>query len=289
MKFLTSPVKWFGLIFFPFIFFASCILEKSSDKKKESLMILAAILLQSKPTTSAFTLPADAANNVVDAPNDNGVDFRDKTKAINGVRGNGCCGGSLDVFSLSPTGSGAHITLEWIGQKVINGSGIDFVVFENPFQYNNNPSSVFMEAIIVEVSIDGINFCGFSPDYNNSPETTYSTDPSKWLRFAGKTPVFYTEETNQLKGADIYDPAKAGGDGFDLSNLLTSASTDTLWAIGCSASLVTSIQNNGFYYVRLTSASDRINPDTSAKFLRDSGASDGPDIDGVFARYRAAR
>ncbi|MCE9500093.1 MAG: LIC_13355 family lipoprotein, partial [Leptospira sp.] len=177
----------------------------------------------------------------------------------------------------------------WTKQRVINGTGIDFVVFENPFQINSNPSTVFMEAIVVEVSIDGTNFCGFAPDYINSSETVYSNDPSKWIRYAGKTPVYYNDDNNQLKGSDIYDPAKSGGDGFDLSNLTTSSTTDTLWGTGCSASLVTNIQNNGFYYIRLSAASDRINPDTSSKFLRDSGAFDGPDIDGVFARYRLAR
>ena len=179
------------------------------------------------------------------------------------------------------------MTLEWAGQKVTNGTGIDFVVFENPFYYGGNSSSVFMEAIIVEVSQDNTNWCGFGPDYTNGDETTYSTDPSTWSNFAGKTPVLYNRDTNALSATDIFDSAQAGGDGYDLANL----SDSNAFGTGCNTTLRNDIRDtNGFTYIRLTAATDRTNADTGAAFVQDSGAfGGGPDIDGVAARHLTAR
>ncbi len=264
----------------------------SSGKTNKSNAVLAAalILSQSSKSTSSSTItatiPADTADTVTSAPNHTGLGFQDKTKAINGVRGAGLSSGSGDVFSLTATGSTASIVLEWSGKRVLNGSGIDFIVFENPFLYNNNVLTVFMEAIIVEVSQDNVSYCGFSPDYTFSPETTYSTNPTYWKRFAGITPVLYNIESNVFSGSDLYDITKTGGDAFDLDNL--SATND--YSIGCSTTLRDKIKSEGFVYLRLTAATARTNADTSANFLQDTGAfSGGPDIDGVIARYRSTR
>lgn len=264
----------------------------SSGKSNKSNSVLAAALLMSQSTKSsisasvAVTIPSDTADTVTSAPNHTGSGFQDKTKSINGVRGAGLSSGSGDVFSLTATGTNASMVLEWSGKRVLNGSGIDFIVFENAFQYNSNPSTVFMEAIIVEVSQDNVSYCGFSPDYTFSPETTYSTNPTHWKRFAGITPVIYNIETNIFSGNDLYDTTKTGGDGFDLDNL--SATND--YNIGCNTTLRDKIKSEGFVYLRLTAATARTNADTGANFLQDTGAfSGGPDIDGVIARYRATR
>jgi hypothetical protein len=265
--------------------------SKKSSSINQNLILGALVLNQRSITTSTNTVvivPEDTADTVVSAPNHNGDSgvFRDQTKAVNGIRGAGRNSGSLDVFSLATTGVGASIVLEWKGKRILNGTGIDFIVFENPFLYNNTTSTVFMEPLIVEVSNDNTNYCGFSPNYVNSPETVYSNNPSNWSNFAGLTPVLYNIETNPLTQSELYTLSKTGGDGFDLDTL--SANND--FNIGCNTTLRDSIRANGFIYLRLTSASARINPDTSNFFLQDSGAlQGGSDIDGVIARYRTTR
>ena len=265
----------------------------SSGKTNKNSSLLAAGLLLSQSSKSISSLsnsviavPADSADTVTYAPNHTGSGFQDKTKAVNGVRGAGLSSGSGDVFSLTATGANASMVLEWNGKRILNGSGIDFIVYENAFQYNSNPSTVFMEAVIVEVSQDNVSYCGFSPDYIFSPETTYNINPTYWKRFAGITPVIYNIESNVFSGNDLYDTSKTGGDGFDLDNL--SATND--YNIGCNTTLRDKIKSEGFVYLRLTSATARTNLDTGANFLQDTGAFDGgPDIDGVMARYRGTR
>ncbi|HRG44890.1 MAG TPA: LIC_13355 family lipoprotein [Leptospiraceae bacterium] len=265
----------------------------SHTKSKNGKSALAAGLLLSQSSKSISSLsnsvvavPADSADTVTLAPNHTGSGFQDKTKAINGVRGAGLSSGSGDVFSLTATGVNASMVLEWSGKRVLNGSGIDFIVYENVFQYNSNASTVFMEAIIVEVSQDNVSYCGFSPDYTFLQENTYSINPTHWKRFAGLTPVIYNVESNVFSGDDLYDTSKTGGDGFDLDNL--SATND--YNIGCSTTLRDKIKSEGFVYLRLTAASARTNVDTGAGFLQDTGAfGGGPDIDGVMARYRGTR
>lgn len=271
-----------------FLGLIQCNTEKSN---KNNSILLAALLFSqtqksSSATTTTFSIPIDTADTVTSAPNHTGSDFKDKAKAVNGIRGTGIGSGSLDVFSLASTGVNASIVLEWSNRKILNGVGIDFIVFENAFRYNANAATVFMEAIIVEVSQDNINYCGFSPTYNFTPNTTYSNSPVSWMRFAGITPSLYNVETNILLGNDLYDVSKTGGDGFDLENL--SATND--FGIGCSVLLRDKIKSEGFVYLRLTSATARINPDTTASYLQDPGSfGGGPDIDGVLARYRVPR
>ncbi len=273
------------VVLVPLLLLFNCVLDRTPKKNNDSGVILLPLLQASVPTNSVTLPPEDAADNVVSAPNHTGEGYYDKSRALNGVRGGGCCSGSTDVFSLSQTGIGASMVLEWKNKKVTNGSGIDFIVFENPFNINGNPSMVFMDPMIVEVSRDNVNYCGFLPDYTASTETEYSNDPSKWQNFAGKNPVLYNEETNRLTGSEIYNLSRSGGDGFDLDNL----SSSNVFGIGCSASIASDIKSNGFLYIRLTSATDRTNPDSGLKFPKDSAAIDGSDIDGVFARYRSPR
>ncbi len=252
---------------------------------------LAALILNqnTNPSTNASTvvvLREEFADTVVSAPNHNGEVFRDKTKAVNGVRGEGCCSGSTDVFTLAQTGEAASMVLEWKDRKVKNGTGIDFVVFENPFQVGSNTSQIYIEPSIVEVSLDNVNYCGFNPVYTFSPATDYSRNPSHWSRFAGLKPVLYNDVSNKLSSSDIFDSSLAGGDGFDLDNL----SSSNQFGIGCTETLKNSIQANGFIYLKITSATARINPSTGTFFVQDTAAMGlGPDIDGVAARYLEKR
>ncbi|MBK8397872.1 MAG: LIC_13355 family lipoprotein [Leptospiraceae bacterium] len=263
----------------------------NSDKQSINSQGFVSILLVSQNPKSfnnvlSFTIPTDTADTITLAPNHTGIGFQDSAKAINGIRGAGTSAGSGDVFSLRATGAGASMVLEWNGNRVLNGSGIDFIVFENVFYYNNNSSARFMEAVIVEVSQDNSSYCGFSPNYTFSPETTYSNNPSYWSRFAGITPSIYNVENRIFSGNDLYDTNKTGGDGFDLEDL--SAAND--YNIGCDSTLRDKIKSEGFVYLRLTAASARTNSDTGTNFLQDIGAfGGGPDIDGVIARYRSAR
>ena len=90
-----------------------------------------------------------------------------------------------------------------------------------------------METIIVEVSQDNVSYCGFSPDYTFSPETTYIAQIPHWKRFAELHPLSTTLRNEYFSGNDLYDTTKTSGDGFDLDNL--SATND--YNIGCNTTL----------------------------------------------------
>jgi len=273
------------LLYLLFILLVNCAKQvPPGDMQMAASIVIINSTIQ--PLSQSKNIPEDTADTVTDAPNHTGVGFRDSRLAVNGVRGAGSTSGSGDVFSLANTGASASITLEWKNKRVLNGPGIDFIVFENPFNYDGENNSRFMEAVIVEVSQDNINFCGFSPDYTSPNESTYSKNPQHWQRFAGITPVLYNVDTNPFHGEDLYNPQKVGGDAFDIDNL--SSSND--YGIGCSTALRDKIKSEGFIYIRLTSATARVNPDTGQNYLQDTGAfGGGADIDGVIAKYRVSR
>jgi len=206
-----------------------------------------------------------AAGVVVDAPGAGDRPFGDPSLAVNGVRGGGDGGGSLDVYSIE---YGGHLVLSWDGQRVRNGPGVDFVVFENPFVFGGG---TFMDHAVVELSRDGETWVAFPHDYVAPDETMYSSDPSHWSGFAGVEPVRLHAEDHPV---DPFDAAAAGGDRFDLAALDADGEAGR-------------IRDEGFAYLRLNPAPDHDNPDTGAPFVR-SPVSNGPDIDGVIARYVGA-
>ncbi|MFN3604084.1 MAG: LIC_13355 family lipoprotein [Leptonema sp. (in: bacteria)] len=220
------------------------------------------------------------ANKITEAPGGGTDGFKNPTKSINGICGGGKTSGSLDVYSLQ-SNSGSTlcvpnercIVLEWEGKKVKNVAGVDFVVFENPFciDIETNCFSRFMEPVIVEVSEDGINWCGWNPQYIG-PDTSLVNlrNPNHWLRFAGKEPVLFNQETWVLSELEIFDPSKAGGDGFDLD--------DGNFGSGCTSGTKTNLQTNGFIYLRLVSAVSRGFSYPSDSFDQTA------DIDGVVAK-----
>lgn len=206
------------------------------------------------------TEPA-GADTVVDAPGASGEGFGDPTKAVDGVRGGGLTTQSLDVYSIP---RGEPLVLGWEDRVVVNGPGVDLVVFENAFHYGDGLT--FMDPTVVEVSADGERWVAFPHDFTAADETSYSPRTEHWVGFAGVTPVLLHAEGNPV---DPFDGAAAGGDGFDLADLPDEA-----------------LRAAGIRYVRLTAATDHDNPDTGAPFVADP-VSDGPDIDGVAARYLA--
>ncbi len=206
--------------------------------------------------------PVWAADVVVDAVRRDDA-FGDPSLAVNGVRGGGERAGSVDVYSLSPSGPGSSIVLRWSGRRVVDGPGVDLVVFENPFRFSGG---VFMDLVIVEVSADGEAWVAFPHDYVAEDEGSFSADPEHWLGFAGRVPVTF----DSTEGGDPFEE-DAGGDRFDLSDLPPGAATERA-------------MSEGVRYLRLLAATSRDNPNTGVPFVS-SPLSDGPDIDGVAGRY----
>jgi hypothetical protein len=270
--------------------------EKSSDDNS-ALLALAlpagasgdAACLESFPFSSGAYLADLSVNAAVGA----GA-FDDPTLATNRICGGGFGTGSTDVYSLGSSSeceSGEEcIVLEWNGLRVENGTGIDFVVYENPFIFGNNANSRFIEAVIVEVSEDGSNWCGWNPTYSGTTSTADLRDPSNYSDLAGVTPVVFSQTAdNSLSAADLFTTTtdsngtylRGGGDGFDLS----AASFGTT-GTGCTSGVRSSLQSGGFVYLRLTTAYSR----SSASYPLPTDSFDQKaDIDGAVARQVGAR
>jgi cysteine-rich repeat protein len=204
---------------------------------------------------------AASADAVLEAPGASGSGFGDPSRATNGVRGGGPTQQSLDVYSIP---AGEHLVLGWEGRRVVDGPGLDLVVFENAFRYGDGLT--FMDPTVVEVSADGERWVAFPHDYVAEDETTYSPREEHWVGFAGVRPVLlHVDEA----AVDPFDPQAAGGDAFDLADLPDPE-----------------LRARGIRFVRLSAAAAHENPDTGAPFVADP-VSNGPDIDGVMARYLA--
>jgi hypothetical protein len=103
-------------------------------------------------------------------------------------------GGTFDVASL---GCGGEVVLRFDEPGIVDGPGVDLIVFENPFSVD------FPEPGEVAVSEDGEAWFVFPC----APETLEGC--------AGVTPTL----AHPSSGLDPTDPAVAGGDGFDLATL----------------------------------------------------------------------
>ena len=116
--------------------------------------------------------------------------------------GGGCCAGSTDVLSL---GDGGEVVVAF-DVEITDGPGVDFVVFENPFLVTpSNPSTVFSELGEVSVSDDGV---------------TWTTFPCTATSYPfGSCAGWHTVNATPNDPVDLTDPAKAGGDPFDLADL----------------------------------------------------------------------
>ncbi|HRP70790.1 MAG TPA: LIC_13355 family lipoprotein [Turneriella sp.] len=267
--------------------------------------------------TSPFN--AQLATGVVDAPcNGHATDgcqpsFSDPIKATNGVKGAGWGSGSFDVYSMSEStadgGKYATLTLDWQGATVKNVQGVDFVVYENAFEDLGTYGTRFMDLIVVSVSQNNTDYCGWPVEYKGKKgndsladfqngsltedKTLYSKWPEAWVHFAGKSPTAWNQDTAPMSYDDLFTTKtteyfngqtlmysrtdlKGGGDGFDLDALVTNAS--------CSAAVRDAIQADGFKYIKLQAAHSLINPDTGSLYPHEA-ISNGPDVDGILARH----
>lgn len=110
-------------------------------------------------------------------------------------KGKGTAAGNTnDVLSL---GRGGVIVLE-LGVDVMDGDGVDLLVFENPFYFG---SQTFSEPGAVSVSLDGDQWATFPCD-------PAAASPNGC---AGYEPV--------LPADDATDPDEVGGDRFDLADV----------------------------------------------------------------------
>jgi hypothetical protein len=106
-------------------------------------------------------------------------------------------GSASSVVSL---GNGGHVTVSFGGTTIVDGPGVDFIVFENPL-----PG--FAELATVAVSEDGVSWTSFPCSWLPG-DTDYGS-------CAGVVPV----RSTPLNGVDPTDPHLAGGDGFDLHDI----------------------------------------------------------------------
>lgn len=124
--------------------------------------------------------------------------------------GNG--GGSLDVLSLGRSG---EIVLRFDTSVVLDGEGVDLLVFENPFVG-------WSETGVVAASEDGETWAEWPCDAEDAE--------GGFPGCAGVAPVY----TNPDNGVDPTDPEAAGGDAFDLA------------AIGLERARFVRIRDSGF-------------------------------------------
>ena len=111
--------------------------------------------------------------------------------------GAGSGAGSTDVLSL---GNGGEIVLAFDREVLVDGPGVDLLVFENPFVG-------FVETGFVAASDDGV-------IWHEWPCDPLDVDGG-YPGCAGVHPVFSSPE-NAISPTD---PATAGGDGFDLATI----------------------------------------------------------------------
>ncbi|MCS6966397.1 MAG: hypothetical protein NZ473_06495 [Candidatus Kapabacteria bacterium] len=105
---------------------------------------------------------------------------------------------SASPFQIVSLGMGGEIVVGFHNKIVVNGPGVDFVIFENSFVTLSG--RLFAEPALVSVSPDGVTWRGFPWD-------------SLTLQgCAGVTP------TNG-NAPDLLEPAYSGGDWFDLAAL----------------------------------------------------------------------
>ncbi|MCG6140608.1 LIC_13355 family lipoprotein [Leptospira mtsangambouensis] len=271
------------------MFFITSTLWQCSEKENNNdllLPLLALPLTNSSsvgpcpPTTLPTTIPI--ANTVVSA-NSTVSGFNVSSKAINGICGGGEFSGSLDVYALNLTGAGATIVLSWSGKTVKNVTGIDFIVYENPFRVSETSDRYAFDPMVVQVSFDGTNYCGFDLSGFN-PSVADSNKISSWPGFGGLRPVLYNMATKPFSLDELFTSTGngflvGGGDGFNLDDLIVGGP-----GANCDTTARTNIQTNGFKFIKMISASAVTNPNTGLGYVYPHSYNNGPDIDGVVAK-----
>jgi hypothetical protein len=116
--------------------------------------------------------------------------------------------GSLDVVSL---GGGGSIVVGFGPNAIVDGPGVDFVVFENPFFYPGDAGR-YAEPGEVAVSDDAVHWTAFP-----CTDTTQVEPDGGWAatRCGGINPV-YSNPDNDISPFDL---ERAGGDQYDLAEI----------------------------------------------------------------------
>ena len=110
--------------------------------------------------------------------------------------------GSLDVLSL---GTGGEIVLSFEPNAIVDGPGVDFIVFENAFLAAGDPQNPAAELAEVSVSEDGV---------------TWTTFPCTATAYPyGACAGWRTVKSSPRNGISPVNPALAGGDPFDLADV----------------------------------------------------------------------
>lgn len=116
--------------------------------------------------------------------------------------GAGALMGGLDVVSL---GVGGSIVLGFGDNAIVDGPGVDFIVFENAFWASGDPDHPAIDLARVSVSEDGVTWTAFPCTPGGPPP--YGT-------CAGWRPVYATPG-----GPSPFDVANAGGEPYDLAEV----------------------------------------------------------------------
>jgi hypothetical protein len=118
--------------------------------------------------------------------------------------GLGTMQGSLDVVSLGLDG---EIVLGFAPNAIVDGPGVDFIVFENAFYVGGDPNVVYADPGEVSVSDDGTTWVAFP-----CPDADWK---AAGRQCAGVHPVIASAEI----GVSPFDPTVAGGDQYDLADV----------------------------------------------------------------------
>ncbi len=151
---------------------------------------------------------------VTDIVEYNGPSPEDLDNIKGGPHGCGVDCGSLHTLTL---GNSGHVTVGF-DIVIVNEPGYDFIVFENPFSVNGNTDEVFAELVYVEVSSDNVSFARFpSISTTAAPVGNKGININNVTNLGGVHPVLAHVLENDL---DPFNPDEAGGDPFDLDDLL---------------------------------------------------------------------
>lgn len=118
--------------------------------------------------------------------------------------------------AVNSLGIGGSVTLGF-AVTIVDGPGADLLVTENAF-YSGAPAFAFSEAVLVEVSSNGVDFARFPSAYYGpqaQPGPFGVTHVGWYSGLGGITPASFGS------GIDPQDVVAAGGDAFDLADLKT--------------------------------------------------------------------
>ena len=235
-----------------------------------SRSISAALVLASLLVQGHAQQPSPFATRVVsfDTHGNAGGGIFAPANMLGAPQGGGLAQGSLHVHSLGIGGEavlGFDVTIE-------GGPGSDLLVGESAFSAGG--FDVFAEAVYVEVSTDGVHFARFPSRYAGPafPAGSLGVRPhGSFAGLAGQSPVFAGSVATP--NADPLDVVEAGGDAFDLADLLGDPLVQQAL-----------VDLHAIHFVRLVDVRSGIDTDSSGVPILDA-ESGSADIDAVTALH----